>query len=142
MGAKVIAYGKLYTGSDVKINMLGLVDVDGVDGIKFGDKRAIDPAYTMGTRESMGYIEKNDELTGTLTVKAVLLDAMQRVAPKGKLQDIPLHYITVTVNDTDAKIIRTFSLLVKYKGVEREMKNDNNELVHDIELFVGDIQHV
>ena len=142
MAVKVLANGMLYTGADVKVNMLGLVDVDGVDGLKFSNKRAIEPAYQMGSRDVVGYIEKNDEYSGTITVKAYLLDAMKKVAPGGKIQNLPLTTITATVNDTDAAIIKTINLLVKFKGAEQEYKNDNNELVYDIELFVGDIQEV
>ena len=137
--AKIEAYGKIYTSGDVSVGLLGK-QVDGVDGIVYDENRDIEPVYTMGSREPMAYIEKEDKYSSSITVKAIVLDALEKIAPQGKIQNIPAFPIGVSMLDSDAGLLKHDALIsCKFKGQKREIKNDNGELVVELPLFIGGI---
>lgn len=139
MNTKVEAYGKLYTGGDIKTDFLGLTS-DGIDAIKYGETQDIEPVYAMGSREPQGYIEKECKYEASITVKAFVLDALERVAPNGKINAIKAFPIGVSYMDDNEQIIKHDKLIsIRFKGTVREAKNDNNELVYELPLFIGGI---
>ena len=137
---KVEAYGKLYTGGDIKVDLLNLTP-DGIDGIKYGKAQDIDPVYTMGSREPMAAIEKENKYEGSITVKAIVLDALERAAPGGDISRIKFFTIGVTYQDDTEQVIKHDKILsCRFKSAVREAKMDNSELVYELPLFIGAIQ--
>lgn len=136
---KIEAYGKLYTGGDVKVDLLGIAP-DGIDAIKYGETQDIDPVYTMGSREPQAYIEKEIKYEASITVKAFVLDALERASATGKIQSIKPFTVGVSYMDDNEQIIKHDKLIsIRFKGTTREVKNDNNELVYELPVFIGGI---
>ena len=141
-GTKIEAYGKLYTGGDVKVIFLNLAP-DGIDGIKFDRKQDKEDVYTMGSRQPVGRIHKEEKFTASMSVKAMVLDALEKVAPNGAINRIKPFEIGVSMLDEEEGLIKHYNLAYcEFKGSANEYKNDNGEIVHELELAIGDIQLV
>ncbi len=138
--ADIEAYGTLLTGGSIKVSFLGSTP-DGVDGIKFDRKTAKENVYTMGKRKPVGRIRKNTAFTGEITVKQMLLASLEKLATDGDLALIKPFTIGVTGLDENESVIKHYNLLyVEFTGASFESKNDNNEIVHTLELVIGDIK--
>lgn len=133
------AFGKLYTGGDISVSFLGDTPF-GVDGIKFDYEQPKENVYTMNSRKPMGRIHKAEAYTGTLTVKAVLLDSIEKLAPEGKATRIQPFTITVVAKDDEEGVLKTHVLsYTEFTKVSKSYTNANDELVHDLELAIGGI---
>jgi hypothetical protein len=137
---KVQRYGKIYTGGDIKASFLGTTP-DGVDAIMYGVTQAKENVYSMGSRKPVGRIHKEEVFDSSITVKPFVLDALERSAPGGKITRITAFTIGVSYMDDEQNTIKRDELLyVEFTGVKRESKNDNNELVYELPLVIGDIE--
>ena len=137
-GVLIQAFGQQYTGGDLKVSFLGASGVVGVDKLSYDVSQAKENVYTMGSREPVGRIRKQKMYAGSMTVKAMLLDSMLKAAPNSDLLNIRPFTIGGNILNIDEGIIKNQQLLyVEITKVSAAYANDNNEIVHDLELAIG-----
>ena len=86
--------GKLYDWADIVVAIAG-VPVTGIVGIDYSDKQEIQQKYGAG-RYPVGYAKGRITCTAKLVLYQEEVEAMQSVAPNGRLQDIAPFNITVS----------------------------------------------
>lgn len=140
--ATIERYGKLYTSGDVKLRMLNRT-VEGLDAISYGRKQAKENVYAIGSREPVGRIRKQKTYECSVTVKAFEFDAIKKTAPLGDITSIKPFMATVVFLDDEQQAIKTDTIeYMEFTGETTEVKNDNGELLHVLEVVIGGITTV
>ena len=80
--------GELVGWADIVVTIAG-VPITGITGVEYNDEQQVDPKYGAG-RYPVGYGKGRITCTGKITLYHEEVVAIQRQAPSGRLQDIPL----------------------------------------------------
>jgi len=130
--------GVEYTHSDIVLNILGF-PIIGLTSIEYSNKQNIAGNYATGhlpTSVGFGSVES----TATLTITKVELTNMLRLAPIGRLQNIPFFDIGVNYIPESGLFVRDRLLRCRFKGVDMSSVTNNTQIEIPLEMFVADIR--
>ena len=131
--------GVAYVHADIVLEFGG-APIIGLTAIEYGDTQKITPNYSTGQHmTSVGIGEVEPNATITLTLEAV--QAIQKIAPGKKLQNIPFFNIGVNMLPEGGVLIRHSLKKVKFKGRKVNSSTGNSQIEETLELFVADIDY-
>jgi len=131
--------GVAYTHADIVLNIFGTPQV-GVTAIEYSDMQNITPNYSTGQKAtSVGF--GTVECTGRITMTFELVQALQKIAPNGRIQNIPFFTIGVNYLPEGGVLVRHALRKVKFKGRNVTSSTGNSQIEEVIELFIGDIDY-
>lgn len=125
---------------NVRINALGATWV-GVTKISYKRKDNIESVKVLGTTRGVGYVQGDEQYSGSIGMLSELRDSIQKKLPKGKtLQDIPPFPITVSyVDDLGLQVCHVlYGCKFMENGNEAEA-GSNGAMVVESELFISNI---
>ena len=129
--------GVEYTHADIVVNIFG-APLIGVTSIEYSDVQNITPNYATGhlpTSVGFGQVD----MTATITVTSVELRRMLRLAPFGRIQNIPFFDVGINYLPEGGLIVRDRLVRCKFKGASISSATNNTQIEVPLELFVADI---
>ena len=131
--------GVAFAHGDIVVNILG-VPVLGVTDITYDDPQDIESNYGTGHKPiSVGF--GKIIYTGTITIEMGDVEALMKVAPGNRLQNIPFFDIGVNFITEDGKLARHSLKQCRFKGRSVTSAVDNTQLTEAIELHISDIDY-
>lgn len=131
--------GVSYTHADIILEIFGVPQI-GVTAVEYGDTQKITPNFSTGqhmTSVGIGDVTPDAKITMTLE----LIQAIQAVAPLGKIQNIPFFNIGVNFLPEGGVLVRHSLKKVKFKGRRVNSQTGNSQIEEVLELFVADIDY-
>ena len=130
--------GKLYDWADVVVAVAG-VPVTGITGVEYKDDQDVQLKYGAG-RNPVGYAKGRITPSAKISLYQEEVEAMQAVAPNGRLQDIAPFTITVSYM-AESGIIKTDKLRnCVFKNNGRGWKEGETGHVVQLDLVLSHIQ--
>ena len=130
--------GKLYDWGDIVLALAG-VPVTGIVGIDYKDEQDMKTLYGAG-RFPVGYACGQITAEGELELYQEEVEALQSVAPNGRLQDIPPFNITVSYMPQSG-IVKTDKLRnCKFKNNGRTWKAGQTGSTVKVKLLMSHIE--
>ncbi len=131
--------GRAYTGSQIRVNVLGR-EVIGIIGVKYSDKQDMQNNYGQGNYAvSRGYGKITCE--ASLTLEMAEVEALQLVAPNGRLQEIPEFDIPVSyVDDTTLLLVSHTIKNCRFMENTRDAKMQDMSIEIELPLLVSHIK--
>lgn len=137
LGKPTLINGVAYSHADIVVNVLG-VPLVGVMEINYSDPQTIQNNYATGHKPvSVGF--GTVEPQGSITLEMGEVEALTKVAPAGRIQNIPFFDIGVNYITEDGKIARHRLKKCRFKGRNVGSSTGNTQLGESIELHVSDI---
>jgi hypothetical protein len=131
--------GVAYNHADIRVNIFGVVII-GVTAITYSDIQQMTPNYSTGnlpTSAGIGQVEPQ----GTITLTMEEVNRLQRLAPLGKLQNIPWFDVGINYLPEDGLLVRHRLVKCRFKGVSLNSETNNSQIEMALELFVSDVQY-
>lgn len=129
--------GVAYTHADIVLNLFG-VPIIGVTGVEYGDAQEINGNLSTGNKYTSvgfgGVVNK-----GILTVTLEAVQAIQLVAPLGRIQSIGFFDVGINYLPDSGVLIRHALRKCRFKGRDISSAVGNSQIEEKLELFVGDI---
>lgn len=139
LGKPTLINGVAYSHADIVVNILG-VPLIGVTEINYSDPQTIQNNYGTGHKPiSVGF--GTIEPQGSITLEMGELEALTKIAPGGRIQNIPFFDIGVNFITEDGKIARHSLKKCRFKGRTVSSSTGNTQLTEAIELHVSDINY-
>lgn len=130
--------GKSYEWADIIVNILG-VPLVGVTAIEYSDKQNMENVYGAGSNPvSRGY--GKNEPTAKITLLMEEVQALVKVSPTGRLQDIPEFDISVLYVDTALVTVKNKLRNVRFMNNEIKSKTGDTSTPVEIELILSHIE--
>ncbi len=130
--------GKIYDWSSVTVNILG-VAVVGIQGIEYKDGQEIEGVYGAGN-QVVGIGMGNVKCDGKITLLLNEVNAITKIAPNGRLQEIEPFDIVVAFTGTGSEIIAHKLRSVKFMENAVTIKQGDKVLAVEIPLFISFIE--
>jgi hypothetical protein len=130
--------GKIYDWSSVTVNILG-VAVVGVQGIAYKDGQEIEGVYGAGN-QVVGIGMGNVKCDGKMNLLLNEVNAITKVAPNGRLQEIEPFDIVVSFTGTGSEIISHKLRGVKFMENAVDIKQGDKVVAVEIPLFISFIE--
>lgn len=131
--------GKIYDWSSITVNVLG-VAVVGIQGIEYKDGQEIEGVYGAGN-QVVGIGMGNVKCEGKITLLLSEVQAITKIAPNGRLQEIDPFDIIVSYNGTGGSEIITHKLRgVKFMENTVNVKQGDKVVAVEIPLFISFIE--
>jgi hypothetical protein len=130
--------GKAYEWADIALNILG-TQFFGVTAIEYGetqDMKNIMGAGRYANSRTYGQIEA----TASITLLMSEVEALQSVAPNGRIQDIPEFDIPVAYLDDRLTTVRHVLKNVRFTNNMRSSEPGNNAIETKIDLIISHVQ--
>lgn len=138
-GQPTVINGVAYSHADIICNILG-VPIIGVLEISYSDMQTIENNYGTGNKPiSVGF--GTVAFTGSITLEMGEVEALTKVAPAGRLQNIPFFDIGVNFITEDGKLARHRLKKCRFKQRNVSSSVGNQQLNEAIELHVSDIDY-
>ena len=131
--------GKAYEWADITLNIMG-VPIAGVTAIDYEEDQDMSNNYGAGNKpvsRSYGQI-KYDNCKITLHAEEVV--ALQKVAPNGRIQEIPEFDIIVSYIPDGGAVTTDILKAVRFTKNSRTPKAGDSTIEVEIPLIVGDIK--
>ncbi len=138
MDRPALVNGIAYAWVDINVNILG-VSVSGISAIKYDDEQEMEDNYGAGrfpTTRGYGEIKT----TASITLHAEEVVALQRIAPFGRLQDIPPFDIPVSYLPENGNVTTDVLKNVQFKKNGRDTKKGDKMIDVEIPLQVSHIK--
>jgi hypothetical protein len=130
--------GKSYEWANIVVNIMG-VPIVGITNIEYEEKYEMENIYGAGSEVvSRGY-GKNTP-TAKMTILMEELEAIQKVAPLGKLQRIPEFDIVVAYLDTSLAIVTHKIRNVRIMNNSRKSNTGDTSIPVELELLISNIE--
>jgi hypothetical protein len=126
-----------YSWASIKVTVLGRM-VIGIRAIDYKDSQAIEGTYGAGNQAiEVGFGNITNE--GNITLLGYELDALELLAPNGRIQEIPPFDIIVSWNaGTSVKVHRLENCIFKDNGRSNSQGDTMSEF--QVPLFIGQIK--
>lgn len=126
-----------YSWASIAVTILGRLLI-GIRAIDYKDSQAIEGTYGAGSQPiEIGYGNITSE--GNITLLGYELDALERIAPNGRIQEIPPFDIIVTWRaGTQIKTHRLVNCVFKDNGRSNSQGDTMSEF--QVPLFIGQIK--
>ena len=131
--------GKAYEWADVNVMIMG-VPIAGITAIKYNDDQDMENNYGAGNKPvSRGYgnITFDD---CALTLMSEEVEALQKLSPTGRIQDIPEFNIIVAYIPTGGLPVKHTLKMVRFKSNKRDTKQGDKKIEVELPIIVGDIK--
>lgn len=129
--------GVAYTHADIVLEIFGVPQI-GIKSIEYSDPQAMTPNFSTGQHmTSMGIGAVTPAAKITMTME--LIQAITRVAPNKRIQNINFFNIGVNFLPEGGLLVRHSLKKCKFKGRGISSQTGNSEIVEEIELFLADI---
>lgn len=129
--------GVSYTHADIVLNILG-TPIVGCTQVQYAEPQEITLNHSTGVKPtSRGFGAMTPEATITLTLEAV--QAIQLIAPDGKIQNIPSFDIGINYTTVDGAFVRHALRNVRFKGRNLTSAVNNSQIEETLELSVAEI---
>jgi len=139
VGGVPLINGVAYAHADITLEIFG-VPIIGLTAIEYGDAQDITPNYSTGqlpTSVGFGAIKFSAKLT--LTTEAV--QAIQRVAPGGRLQNIQFFNIGVNFLPDSGVLVRHALKACRFMGRQLSSAVNGSQIEESLDIFVADIDY-
>lgn len=131
--------GVAYTHADIILEIFGVPQI-GVTAINYSDPQEMTPNFSTGQKmTSMGIGTVNPQASISMTLE--LIQAIQALAPGGRIQNIGFFNIGVNYLPEGAIPVRHSLKQCKFKGRNVQSQTGNSQIVEEIQLFVADIDY-
>jgi len=131
--------GVAYAHADIVIEIFGVPQI-GVTSIDYGDMQKMTPNFSTGQHmTSVGFGEVTPDAKITMTLE--LIQAIQAIAPGGKIQNIPFFNIGLNFLPEGGILVRHSLKKCKFKGRRVASATGNSQIEEVLELFVADIDY-
>lgn len=134
--AEVEAFGRVYSGGDVKIRALNRT-FEGVSKIKYGSKQDKKNVKALG-RLPIKRIHGGFDFEASITLKAFEIDALQKAGGKRGLLGLKMFDVVVTYLDEDEGLIKT-DIIKNAEFTEDIREIGEGEIETELPLIVGDV---
>lgn len=130
--------GVEYSWGDIVATIAGMV-ATGITGIEYSDEQEVTDNYAAG-RYPVSRSKGRITCTGKISLYMSEVKALERMAPNGRLQDIPAFPIVVSYVPTDgAKVVHDKLHNVQFKNNGRTWKEGDTTTVVDLDLVISHI---
>jgi hypothetical protein len=129
--------GQSYGWNSIGLNIAG-IPVAGITAINYKEEQAIEPVYGSGNRQ-VGYSKGKITNTGSITLQAEEVEALQAASVTGRLQDIPEFTVVVSYATDDGKISMHTLKYCRFKNNGRDSKEGDMSIGVTIDLLIGEI---
>ena len=134
----VLINGTAYGWADLQVNILG-VAVVGIDAIKYNDEQEIEDNYGAGKFPvSRGYGQV--KTSGSITLHAEEIVALQKAAPGKRLQSIPPFDIVVSYMPEGGTVTTDILKNCKFKKNAREPEKGDKAFAVELDLISSHIE--
>ena len=130
--------GKSYEYADISMNIMGVI-IAGITEINYSDEQDITPVYGAG-RKMVSYGNGQIKPSGHIKLLMEEVENIVRVAPLGRIQDIPFFNIIVVFQDASLQIVTHTLKNCRFKQNTIDTKSGDTSIGVSIPLFIGDIQ--
>jgi hypothetical protein len=129
--------GKAQEWSNIVISILGAPVTD-VVSIEYEEKQAMENVYAIGSAP-VARIYGKEEPTAKMTVLMSTIEALQAIAPLGKLQRIPEFTISVSFIDDSLTPVTHKLRNVRIMNNNRKSKTGDGAIEVELELILSHI---
>lgn len=130
--------GVEYSWGDIVATIAGMV-ATGITGIEYSDEQEVTNNYGAG-RYPVSRSKGRITCAGKISLYMSEVKALERMAPNGRLQDIPAFPIVVSYVPTDgAKVVHDKLHNVQFKKNERSWKEGDTTTEVDLDLVISHI---
>jgi hypothetical protein len=130
--------GKAHEWADIRVGLFGRI-VAGITSIKYDDNQQMENNYGAGNKPvSRGY--GNIEFSGSITMLAEEVAAIESQAPNGRLQEIEEFPITVSYLPIGGQVTTHKLLFCKFMKNGRDANQGDKKIEVEIPLLIGDIK--
>ena len=130
--------GKLYDWADIVLTLAG-VPVTGITAIEYKDEQDVTVKYGAG-RYPVGYAKGRITATGKITLLQEEVEAIQRQAPNGRLQDLAPFDITVSYLPDTGIVSKDRLRNCMFKNNGRTWKEGDTGQEVELELVLSNIE--
>ncbi len=130
--------GKAYEWADIVVNIMG-VPMTGITSIEYSEKQTMENVYAAGrfpNARTYGKVEPTAKITFLMSD----IEAVQAVAPLGRIQDIPEFDIPVVFLDTNNLTVKHKLRNVRFTENKRTSSTGDGALLVEIELIISHIE--
>jgi hypothetical protein len=132
--------GKAYEWADIQINILGSV-FTGVTAIKYSEPQEMKNVMAAGRFPNARiYGQTSPEASITLLMSEV--EAIQRVAPLGRIQDIPEFDIVVMYLDSANVTVKHAVRKCRFTSNSRESETGSDAISVEIPLVIAGVDFI
>lgn len=130
--------GVEYSWGDIAATIAGMV-ATGITGIEYSDDQEVTNNYGAG-RYPVSRSKGRITCAGKISLYMSEVKALERMAPNGRLQDIPAFPIVVSYVPADgAKVVHDKLHNVQFKNNERSWKEGDTTTEVDLDLVISHI---
>lgn len=137
--AQTLINGQAYAWSQISVVILGRVVV-GIAAISYTDEQEMEHNYGAGNRpvsEGLG----NITCSGSIELFMEEIEALQKVSPTGRLQDLGNFDIVVSFEPPNKAATATHTLKgCRFKQNSREMSQGDMNVSSELELLIAEIK--
>ena len=130
--------GTLYSWADVAV-VVGGVPITGITGIEYGDKQEVVNKYGAG-RHPVGRAKGRITPSAKITLYQEEVEALQRTAPRGRLQDLAPFDIIVAYMPDSGIIVTDKIRNVSFTANDRKWKEGDTGSEVELELLPSHIE--
>lgn len=130
--------GKAYEWADIVVN-IGGVPITGIKSIEYSESQTMENVYAAGrfpNARTYGKVEP----TAKVSMLMSSVEAIQAVAPSGRIQDLPEFDIPVVFLDTNNVTVRHKLRNVRFMSNMRSSAAEEGALVVEIDLIISHIE--
>ena len=132
--------GKAYEWADIVVNVLG-VPLTGITAIEYAEKQTMENVYAAGRNVNARTYGKV-EPTAKISLLMSDVEAIQAVAPLGRMQDIPEFNITVIYLDTNNLTDKHKIKNARFTENKRTSSAGDGAVIVEIELIISNVDWV
>jgi hypothetical protein len=116
------------------------VPIIGLTSIAYGDAQAITPNFSTGHEPtSVGFGQ--NQSSGSITLSFEAMQGIQRIAPFGKIQNIPFFDVGINYLPEGQLLVRDVLRKCRFTGRQVSSDSGNSEIPVTLELFVATIKY-
>lgn len=132
--------GVSFTFADLQLMIFG-VPIIGLTGISYMDEQVMQANYSAGSKlpTSVGFGNITFDCSITMTMEAV--QAIRKVAPNGRLQNIPFFPVGINFLPDSGLLVRHVLKNCRFKGTSQAPAPDQSQIEVTLPLFVSDIDY-
>lgn len=129
--------GQVYSWADVVVT-IGGVPITGIVSVEYGEDQEVNNVYGAG-RYPIGRAKGRITPSGKIELLQETVEDIQRLAPKGRLQDLPVFNVGVTYLNTQGNIVHDNLKNCSFKDNKRAWKEGETGKTCELELIPSHI---
>lgn len=130
--------GVAYSWADVIVT-IGGAPITGITAIEYEDSQTVENIYGAG-RYPIARSKGKIEPSAKITLLQETVEDIQRLAPNGRLQDLPLFSVGVTYVNEAGNIVHDTICNCSFKKNSRSWKSDDTKSEVELELVPSHIK--